>query len=348
VQIQADSSTVPPVTANSVLSATASANPSVVSVNLDGSSTNQAEVRALFLGANNARIPNIRVRFDLNGDTNSIGGTLTSGTTMVYSDANGFATTAYVPAKISSPTNGLTVRACWDYADFAAGTCPHSTTTQLTVVSQALKVSIGTDELIQLGTGTYIKDYVVMVVDAAGRAVAGVDITPSLDLIAFYKGDWVVQGLTWVQEDFTADGPYVWNSATQQWVNHFGDPGTVPQCPNEDQNRNGVLENGEDLNGNGSLDPSGVTITNLGSTKTDASGKAIVRMEYPRNRASWIDFKITVTASVAGTEGKAVYIGTKAGLGNLPVPGSAVQDVHTTPAFAVSPYGRAPGCTNAN
>ena len=64
------------------------------------------------------------MRFDLNGDANSIGGTLAAGSNIVYSDAQGVAITNYSPGERSSPTNGLTVRACWDYADFSQGSCP--------------------------------------------------------------------------------------------------------------------------------------------------------------------------------------------------------------------------------
>jgi hypothetical protein len=344
--VQVQTSTVDPVPPGSVLSATASSNPSVVAVNVDGSEDNKTIIRALFLGADNARIPNVRVRFDLAGDANSIGGAVTTGNELVYSDANGYASTSYAPGAKSSPTNGVTVRACWDYDFFAAGTCPHSTTAKLTVVSEALRVTIGTDEIIQLGTGTYIKDYVVLVYDAAGRAKADVEVTASLDLLAFYKGEYAPVGLAWAQQDMTEDGPYTWNGSG--WVNHFGEAGTKPSCPNEDHNRNGVIESGEDLNQNGVLDPAGVTVKIEGSSRTDASGKVVVRMEYPRDRGSWIDFKITATASVAGSEGKADYVGTKYGQGSLPVPAEALNNTQVAPAFVVSPYGRSAGCTNTD
>jgi hypothetical protein len=133
-------------------------------------------------------------------------------------------------------------------------------------------------------------------------------------------------------------------------VDHFGDAGTVPACPNEDENRNGVLETNEDLNKNGKLDPSGVTISALDASgspttsavATDAGGLMHVRIQYPQNMATWVDYKITVTAKVAGTEGKAVYTG------NLPAPATAFTSTTTSPPFAVSPYGTHSGCTNAN
>lgn len=339
VNVQADSSVIPTVPVGTVLSATVSGNPSVVAVNKTDTS-NSTAVRALFVGANNARVPNVRVRFEL-PDPNRVGGTLDSGSNIVYSNASGFAETFYRPGAVPSPTNGVVIRACWGYndAELANGACPRSAEAQLTVVSDALRVTIGTDELVGLSTGTYTKEFAVVVVDAAGRAKADVEITPSIDVIGFYKGYYVfdsVQDL-WVQIVTTQDGPYSWTGSG--WVDD-NDPATPGVCPNEDANRNGVRETGEDLNGNAELDPAGVTITNVTTSRTDANGKAIVRIEYSRDRATWIDYRITITATVAGSEGKAVYTGTRYGLGNLPAPGSAVSNENVFPAFGISPYGR--------
>ena len=68
-----------------------------------GSESNRSEIRVLFLGANNLPVPNVRVKFDLNGDLNSIGGKFTTGNTSLYSDANGVVTTAYVPGIALEP-----------------------------------------------------------------------------------------------------------------------------------------------------------------------------------------------------------------------------------------------------
>ena len=70
-------------------------------------------------------------------------------------------------------------------------------------------------------------------------------------------------------------------------------------CAAEDTNRNGLMEAGEDRNGGGELDPrkSDVSISMIGSTKTNASGTAIVQIEYPKNLGSWVHFKISVSAA---------------------------------------------------
>jgi hypothetical protein len=330
VIVQVQSTSVPPA-AGTISGASVSANPSVVSVNSTGTS-NSTTIRALFKGANNAPIANVRVWFTL-PDPNTVGGSIAD-SGLVYSDATGTATTTYVPGPVSSPTDGVVVLACYSNNDFVAPapgtkTCPagtQSAQTTLTVVDEALRLSIGTDELIGLGTVTYYKDYTVIVVDAAGRAKADVEITPKLDLTAYYKGYYGWDGESWTRA-----------------------PGVglllVPLCPNEDVNRNGNKEAGEDTNGNGELDPAGVSIRMNGSSRTDASGKAIVRIEYPRDRATWIDYLITVTGRVGGSEGLAIYRGSLDGLGNLPAPGEVFKNQNVFPAFGISPYGRLPAAS---
>jgi hypothetical protein len=302
-----------------VRSASVSANPSVVAINNDGTS-NRAEIRAIFVGDGNATVPRIRVRFDLDGDLRAIGGTFTSGNNVVYSDANGVATSAYIPASKSSPTNGLTVRACWDYTDFAVGACPNAARVSLTVISEPLSVSIGTNNAITSEGGdpptTYVKRFVVQVVDAAGVAKADVQVTPSIDLVRYGKGTYQILGTQWVQV-------------------------LRASCDNEDLNRNGFLEiysNGavEDANQTGTLEPrkADVAISLVGSQRTDAKGQVILQIEYPQNVGSWVTYRILVSASgVSGTEGRAVFQDV------LAVPALALTTLTASPPFVNSPYG---------
>ena len=179
VVIQSGPGSIPVVPAGSVRSASVSANPSVVAVNSATTSINRAEVRALFVGNANTPIPNVRVRFDLGGDLNSIGGTFTTGSNIVYSNVSGIASTAYIPGVLGSPTNGVTVRACWDYTDFAPGACPNAASATLTVIADALSVSIGTDENIILEDLVYVKRFVIQVNDSSGLAKSDVLVSPN-------------------------------------------------------------------------------------------------------------------------------------------------------------------------
>ncbi len=314
VLVQSGTGTIPPALL-AVQSASVAANPSVVSVNT-ATTSNRSEIRALFLGANNAPVKNVRVRFDLAGDANSIGGSFTSGTNVVYSDANGVATTAYVPGSRFSPTDGVTVRACWSNTDFAINTCPNQTMTTLTVISEALSVSIGTDDKIEVVDQSYVKTFTVQVVDSSGLAKAGVQISPSIDLLRYVKGEWVVVGDKWAQA-------------------------TLATCDNEDLNRNGVLQvyaNGavEDANASGVLEPrkADVAINFVGPSSTNSDGQVKVKITYLQNVASWLQFNILVAASgVAGTEGRTNYQGV------LPVLADAISDAEKEPAFRLGPYG---------
>ncbi len=357
IEISAGSSTVPVVTA-SILSASVTPTPSVVTVNTIGSSTNQVELRALFVGADNKPLKGVRARFDLAGDKTSTDGVVSWVGTYAYSDVNGIARGTFTPGQRSSPTNGITIRVCYDGGDFASGAdgacsgVAKFATATLTVASEALSVSIRTNELIKLPADelTYVKEYVVMVVDAAGQAKADVVITPSVDLTGFRKGFWIWDGVIY-QQIYTLDNDqfYSWNG--EAWVTSTSpDRSTLPTCPNEDANRNGVLEGlpisggsppavssrREDLNWNGSIDPrkADVAVKMVGSNKTDANGLAIVQVQYGRNVASWLDYVLTVTASgVSGTEARAKTADT------TPYPALAIRTESQVPAFALSPYG---------
>ncbi len=308
-------------------SASLTPTPSVVTVNTVGNNTNQVELRALFLGANNQPVKNVRARFDLAGNVNNSDGVVSwLGGAYAYSDSTGVARATFTPGQRSSPTNGVTVRVCFDTVDFVVNTCDVSkqATNTLTVTSEALSVNIRTNELIKIGAAslTYIKEYVVMVVDAAGQAKADVQITPSIDLTQYLKGFYTFSAERWRRE-----------------VN----PVTV--CTNEDTNRNGVLEATEDINSNGQLDPrkADVAIKMVSSSRTDANGLAIVQIEYGKNLASWVDYVITVTASgISGTESRAKFVG------ELPTEAAALTLQNVAPAFVVSPYGTATSCSNPN
>ena len=327
VVVSSGPGTIPSVTAV-VRSASVSANPSVVPINAAGNTAvNRTEIRALFLSDNNAPVKNVRVRFDLDGDPQSIGGSLSSGTTQVYSDANGVARTDYVPDARFSPTDGVKIRACWSNDDFAAGTCPNAARATLTVIADPLSISIGTSDEIGKGVSdlTYKVRYVVQVVDSSGLAAKDVGVSAFLDLLNYSKGQWVKGAESWVQV-------------------------VSDTCPNEDLNRNGVSEvftiNGnpfaEDANGSfnltagrPALEPrkADVAVSFEGAPKTNGNGQVVLQIEYPQNVASWVEFNLVVSAGVAGTEGRANY---KA---RLSVPAAVVIRLTASPPFQFSPYG---------
>lgn len=346
------------------LSASVTPTPSVVSVNAPGSSTNQVELRALFIGANNKPIPRVRVRFDLAGNTTSTDGTVSWVGSYAYSDENGVARGTFTPGQRSSPTLGVTIRMCYDTVDFVSGpggACdqvPRSAQQTLTIAAEALAVSISTNNEVGQGLNnlTYVKQYVVMVVDAAGLAKADAQIVPSVDLIGYRKGFYFWNGRLWEQRYTLLDTEhYRWTG--NAWTLDPSGQG-FGICPNEDANRNGVREGtqviagatppplearGEDFNWNGDLDPrkSYVAVKVVGSNKTDANGLAVVQIEYGESVATWIDFMLTVTASgVFGTEARARYFDSLVG-SSFDITSEAIP-----PAFQTSPFGTGTVCTD--
>ncbi len=320
--------TLPNVNPAENISASISANPAVVGVNLLNSTTNRSEIRALFLGKDNKPIQNVRVKFDQDSDKNSIPGTLSSGDRILYSDANGVVTTSYAPGGRSSPTDGVSVRACYGKSDSDPNllnkvTCRNVT---LSVTAEPLGVSIGTNELIieDANTLTYTKKYIVSVTDSAGLAKSDVAISASVDLPRYRKGFYFLPPVGTVSK-WIRDERAVYN--------------------NEDTNRNGVLDPGEDFNVDAQLWPRKPDVVlKILQLKTDADGHAELQLTYAKDHASWVDALITVSASgVSGSEGRAVY-----SVSPIPVLASALTNADVSPAFVVSPYGVASVCSDQN
>ena len=265
------------------------ANPVVIAANAPNSTTNTAELRALFISPSNVPVPRVRVRFRITSSTLP-DASLANGNNLVYSDAAGYATTSYVAGSTSSPTNGVVIEACYSLEDFPAGTCPNKALmTQLTVTANPVALTIGNDNVITKSpTGiSYIKKFEIQAVNAAGNYAPDVPLSAVVDIEGYWKGAPVPNPPTNNTNDF---------------------PG-YKFCLNEDQNRNGVNDAGEDINGDGELTPrkSDVAIGFPAGNRTDANGLALLQLQYPQNLATWLRVKITVTAGVSGSEGAATY-----------------------------------------
>src|SRR5205814_344221 len=137
---------------------------------------------------------------------------------IVYTNASGVATAAFIPGSTGSPTDGVTIQACYQGTDITSSVpCSGNTVTaNLTVAAQALAISIGDDNVLGTGGGggTYIKKFVVTVADAAGRAVANAPVDISVDITHFGKGDFaqsatfplnIASASLYVPTDYTMD-----------------------------------------------------------------------------------------------------------------------------------------------
>lgn len=305
-QLQVFSSAVPVATIPAGAVPSLAASPNVLSVNAPGSTASRSSLRFLFLDGQNQPVQNVRVRFvDVTTGLPAVGASISSGSSTLYTDASGTVTAQYIAGQNSSPTNGVTVRACYSAGDFAsAGDCPNKVDATLTVAGQALAISIGDDNLLTKGPGTYIKRFAVTVADAAGRAVPNAPVDISVDLTHYGKGN------------FGQSIPPVPLSLTQS----YPDATTAPTssrvwCANEDINRNGNVDPGENING--SVDTNGqptleprkadliVSYDDPSVTTTNSSGVLVIKVEYSQRFATWLAYKVRVTASVAGSQGMA-------------------------------------------
>jgi len=215
----------------------------------------------------------------------------------------------YIPGARISPTDGVSIRMCYGSSDAAVsnGKCPNSRISTLTVASEPVSITIGDNNELEKGANnlTYIKKFDVAVANAAGEAVADADVSVSVDILRYGFGSY----------------DNVKNS-------HVAGSGF---CLNEDINRNGNLDSGEDANGDGRLTPpkADIVVSYFNGRKTGANGRVIVQTEYPQNVATWLIYKLTVSSNAAGSEGRAERLFVT----------SFVEGDQKNGSFLTSPYG---------
>lgn len=317
IQVLAPSGAIPPVVFPLNALPSLAATPNVLSVNPSGSSANKSVLKFLFLDSQNSPVKNARVRFDdLTTGLPLVGASIGTGGTTIYTDSSGVALSQYISGQNTSPTNGVLIRACYSNADFLSDKdCPNSVATSLTVAGQALAVSIGDDNLLSNGAGggTYIKKFVITVADSAGKAIANAPVDISVDLTHYGKGPYT---------SIAPTTPALGTSTVQLFgvtVTKSVNPlvtATVnfrAWCRNEDANRNGFVDPGE--NEDGSLDTAGqatlqprksdliISYADPAVTVTNKSGILIVQAEYSQRFATWLNYVMRVTANVGGSQG---------------------------------------------
>ncbi len=319
-QIQVFSASVPTAVIPGGALPSLAASPNVLAINSPNSTANRSTLRFLFLDGTNSPIKNVRVRFsDITTGLPAVGASITSGAKVLYTDSSGSVSAQYISGQNSSPTNGVTVRACYSATDFAENECPASVTATLTVAGQALAVSIGDDNLLAVGTGTYIKQFTISVADSAGRAVPNAPVDISVDLTHYGKGLFTSPYYLDPTTTTTFSLGVVPVSLTGAYPSLDTDPLGSPLqriwCPNEDTNRNGNVDAGENING--SVDSNGqatleprksdllISYASPTVTTTNASGLLVIKVEYSQRFATWLAYNVRVTANVAGSQGMA-------------------------------------------
>ncbi len=216
--------------------------------------------------ANNL-VKNKLVNFSLQDTT---GGTLSSGA--ATTDSQGRAQVVYTASSSISGNNGVTIT-----ASVQEGVTTISKSVQLTVARRAVFISLGTGNTIEEpNSATYKRVYTVIVTDSNGNAVPGVAVTLSMLSLTYNKGF----------RTATATG---WTTTV------------TATCTDEDANRNGVLDPGEDFNGNGRLTVGNIAAVTRTVT-TGSDGSATVDVIYPQEWAYYLRARLEAKTTVQGTE----------------------------------------------
>ncbi len=305
----------------SASSVTAQASPGTVAVNTSGSTAKQSVISVVVRDANNNLVKGAHVNFNLVADAS--GGSLAANS--AATDITGSASVNYIAGTSFSGQNGVQIDATVDAVNGAAIT-PISSSVYLTVASQTLYVRLGTDNKVFPDVpvqGVHTKKYTALVTDSAQNPV------PDGTQVRFVLRPAPLSG------DSFYKGFYTWDATKKIW-----DQTVVQSCPSEDTTPDGLLQSGEDANGNGRLDPTGVATVN--ATATTVGGFATAQISYAKEFAYWVDVELEARAGTAGNDPPSIVLFTLPGV-------SGDYTVETVaPPGVVSPFGVAAGCDNTN
>lgn len=233
-------------------------------------------------------------------------------------DSQGRAQTFYTASSTTSANNGVSVT-----ASVQANNAISEAVT-LTVAQRELFISIGTgNSIFEPNTAQYRVEFVVQVSDSQGNGVEGVNVQVGILSDYYYKGFWT------------------YDTVASAWVQIL----RAGPCADEDVNRNGVLDAGEDFNGSGRVEAGNVAAAvpqtgSNGTFVTDTGGFGIVDVFYAQDHARWVQTTIEATTSVQGTEFA------KASSFILPINGDDVDDENTVPPGVNSPFGVSTNCAD--
>ncbi len=286
----------------------------------------QSQLTAVVRDANNNPVKNKTVQFVIE----STGGSLSVGQDIT--DSQGHAQSVFTAGADASAVNGVVIRATVQGTGI-------TDTVALTVARQELALTLGTgNTLFEIGTATYAKEWVILVTDVDGNAVANKAVQASIRSRQYIKGQ-----LGW------ADPPGIWTYA-----------GNSPVfCPDEDANKNGILDAnlGEDVGGlgnnNGILEAGNIALVaavpetaslsapcatagaqgTAANVVTNSQGRARICVFYPQNYAQWLEATLTAKASVTGSEFS------KSSVFTLQVLAADVASETSAPPNQFSPFG---------
>lgn len=294
--------------------------PAVIGTNAAGEDSARSNIYAVLRDPNNNLVKSQIIDFNLHDIS---GGRLTH--SFSITDQYGRASTNYVAGAVASGLDGVVITArVRNSPDVRAEV-------KLTVAESAVFIKLGTGNLVikpdadQPQRILYQLPYSVLLTDIAGGPVRNAELTLSLWPLSYSQG--------YYYRVYDGDSFKFWAQRITQ--------GPIP---NEDANRNGIMDPGEDVNRNGRLDPGHVATliphpdyavsTTPIRIRTDSSGYAFFDIVYPQEYANWVDMELVARARVSGTEASAVALFT------LPILGDDITEEFVAPPGAVSPFGR--------
>lgn len=277
----------------------------------------QSTITAIVRDAAGNLVKNQTVTFVLDDKSN---GSLS--VAQAVTNSQGRAQTFYNASSSTSGVNGVRIDAT------VVGTPAATDFVQLTVAQREVFISVGTgNQIEEPNQAQYRKEWVIQVTDAQGNGVNQVPVSVSILSQRYWDGVRVY-----------VDPPGAW--VTQPGFNAM----PLEGCPDEDinanpiYNRNGVLDPGEDVNGNGRIEAGNIaTVVAKGgggsTVTTDANGFALVEVYYPQEHAYWVEVTLEARASVQGTEYARSATFTLDGLA------SDFQNENVSPPGVNSPFG---------
>lgn len=290
----------------------------------------QSTITAIVRDPDGNLVKNKVVAFELTDITNGFL-SVASATT----DSQGRAATIYTGGSVTSPVDGVSIRA------FVQSEPAVEDTVQLTVAGQALAISLGTgNALFEIGTAVFAKEWAIFVTDADGNPVNNKTVQVAIRSVNYKKGQLGIVSI---------GGDEVWAKVVEA------------VCADEDVNLNGILDDGEDLNSSNLLEAGNIALVaavpadasvddpcgdagtqgQSATVVTNSVGQARVCVFYPQNYNLWLDARISAKASVQGTEFS------KSQTFELEALANDLNNTNASPPGVVSPFGPEPDCSIA-
>jgi hypothetical protein len=267
----------------------------------------QSTITAIVRDAAGNLVKNQTVGFTLNDVT---GGTLSAATGVT--DSQGRAQTIYTASSQTSANEGVQITA-------AVGAV--TKTVALTVARRQVFISLGTgNTLEEPNTAQYSIEYLVQVTDSNGNGVGNVPVSMRILSTRYFKGFRV------------AAAP-----PSTGWTTSYTVAGG---CADEDVNRNGQLDPGEDFNSSGRIEAGNIALVSPSNATTDTNGRVIVTVSYPQEFAYYLTVELSASTTVQGTE----FVRTSRFL--LQGTAEDFNTVSRAPPGPVSPFGTATSCSD--